>query len=107
MTTTTTVLGLAPLVLFPGAGSELYRGLGSVVLGGLIVSTIFTLVLAPTLFSLALDLKARLLGDHTLSSGDGAPAIAKPHLPTPPSNGADGAAASSPAHEYVRSSPDR
>ena len=57
MTTMTTVLGLLPLVLFPGAGSELYRGLGSVVLGGLIISTIFTLVLVPTLFSLALDAK--------------------------------------------------
>jgi HAE1 family hydrophobic/amphiphilic exporter-1 len=57
MTTLTTVLGLLPLVLFPGAGSELYRGLGSVVLGGLIVSTIFTLVLVPTLFSLMLDAK--------------------------------------------------
>ena len=55
MTTTTTVFGLAPLVLFPGAGSELYRGLGSVVLGGLMVSTVFTLVLIPTLFSLALE----------------------------------------------------
>ena len=60
MTTITTVLGLLPLVLFPGAGSELYRGLGSVVLGGLIVSTIFTLVLVPTLFSLSLDAKAKL-----------------------------------------------
>ena len=55
MTTTTTVFGLAPLVLFPGAGSELYRGLGSVVLGGLLVSTLFTLVLVPTLFSLMLE----------------------------------------------------
>ncbi|MEM9658695.1 MAG: efflux RND transporter permease subunit, partial [Planctomycetota bacterium] len=61
MTTTTTVLGLAPLVLFPGAGSELYRGLGSVVLGGLVVSTLFTLVLVPTLFSLALDAKSLFL----------------------------------------------
>lgn len=57
MTTLTTVLGLLPLVLFPGAGSELYRGLGSVVLGGLLVSTVFTLVLVPTLFSLMLDAK--------------------------------------------------
>ncbi|MBP88105.1 MAG: acriflavin resistance protein [Planctomycetaceae bacterium] len=56
MTTATTVFGLAPLVLFPGPGSELYRGLGSVVLGGLIVSTIFTLILVPTLFSLTMDL---------------------------------------------------
>jgi HAE1 family hydrophobic/amphiphilic exporter-1 len=52
MTTTTTVFGLLPLVLFPGAGSELYRGLGAVVLGGLVVSTVFTLVLIPTLFNL-------------------------------------------------------
>ncbi|MEO8497779.1 MAG: efflux RND transporter permease subunit, partial [Planctomycetota bacterium] len=60
MTTLTTVFGLAPLVLFPGAGSELYRGLGSVVLGGLIVSTIFTLLLVPTLFSLMMDAKKTL-----------------------------------------------
>ena len=58
MTTSTTVLGLSPLVLFPGAGSELYRGLGAVVLGGLTVSTIFTLILVPTLFSLMMEAKA-------------------------------------------------
>jgi hydrophobic/amphiphilic exporter-1 (mainly G- bacteria), HAE1 family len=64
MTTATTVFGLSPLVFFPGAGSELYRGLGSVVLGGLVVSTTFTLVLVPVMFSLMLDaerLWARLL----------------------------------------------
>jgi HAE1 family hydrophobic/amphiphilic exporter-1 len=58
MTTTTTVLGLLPLVMFPGAGSELYRGLGAVVLGGLLVSTIFTLILVPTLFSLTMDARS-------------------------------------------------
>jgi HAE1 family hydrophobic/amphiphilic exporter-1 len=51
ITTMTTVLGLLPLVIFPGAGSELYRGLGSVVLGGLMVSTIFTLFLVPAVLS--------------------------------------------------------
>jgi HAE1 family hydrophobic/amphiphilic exporter-1 len=55
MTTVTTVLGLLPLVIFPGAGSELYRGLGAVVLGGLLVSTVFTLVLVPALFTLTMD----------------------------------------------------
>ncbi|MCP4891794.1 MAG: efflux RND transporter permease subunit [Planctomycetaceae bacterium] len=55
ITTTTTVLGLLPLVIFPGAGSELYRGLGAVVLGGLLVSTLFTLFLVPTVFVLTLD----------------------------------------------------
>ena len=57
MTTTTTCFGLAPLVFVPGAGSELYRGLGSIVLGGLLMSTIFTLVLVPTLFSLVVDFR--------------------------------------------------
>ncbi|MBN2294475.1 MAG: efflux RND transporter permease subunit [Pirellulales bacterium] len=61
MTTSTTVLGLAPLVFFPGAGSELYRGLGAVVLGGLLVSTVFTLVMVPTLFSLMMQAKAFLV----------------------------------------------
>ena len=55
MTTGTTVLGLFPLVVMPGAGSELYRGLGSVVLGGLVVSTMLTLFLVPGFFSLVLD----------------------------------------------------
>ncbi len=62
MTTATTVLGLCPLVLFPGAGSELYRGLGSVLLGGLLVSTIFTLVFVPALFRLLMDTRNRLFG---------------------------------------------
>ncbi|WP_152049407.1 efflux RND transporter permease subunit [Tautonia marina] len=73
MTTTTTVLGLMPLVLFPGAGSELYRGLGSVVLGGLIASTMFTIILVPTLFSLALqtrDALARLFGYRTVAEAE-------------------------------------
>jgi hydrophobic/amphiphilic exporter-1 (mainly G- bacteria), HAE1 family len=51
---------MLPLVLFPGAGSELYRGLGSVVIGGLLVSTIFTLFLVPSLFSLVMDAKTKL-----------------------------------------------
>ncbi|MEZ6093790.1 MAG: efflux RND transporter permease subunit [Pirellulaceae bacterium] len=58
MTTLTTVFGLAPLVFFPGAGSELYRGLGSVVLGGLLVSTVLTLFLIPTLLSLMVKFEA-------------------------------------------------
>lgn len=56
MTTLTSVLGMLPLALFPGAGSELYRGLGAVVIGGLIVSTVFTLVLVPLLFGLVLQM---------------------------------------------------
>ncbi|MEK6590759.1 MAG: efflux RND transporter permease subunit [Nitrospinota bacterium] len=49
MTATTTVFGLLPLVVAPGPGSELYRGLGSVVLGGLTLSTLFTVFVIPAL----------------------------------------------------------
>jgi HAE1 family hydrophobic/amphiphilic exporter-1 len=67
MSVATTVFGMLPLVLFPGAGSELYRGLGSVVLGGLIVSTIFTLLLIPAVFSLVMDIKERIRHEKTVS----------------------------------------
>lgn len=65
MTTTTSVSGMLPLVLMPGSGSELYRGLGSVVVGGLIVSTLFTLIVVPLLFSLVMDLQKWILGRIT------------------------------------------
>jgi HAE1 family hydrophobic/amphiphilic exporter-1 len=58
MSVVTSVAGMSPLVLLGGAGSELYRGLGSVVIGGLLVSTVFTLILTPALMSLMLDLQA-------------------------------------------------
>ncbi|MGB0439011.1 MAG: efflux RND transporter permease subunit, partial [Paracoccaceae bacterium] len=44
MSTLTSVFGMLPLVLFPGAGSELYRGLGAVVVGGLAMSAFLTLL---------------------------------------------------------------
>lgn len=68
ITTTTTVLGLLPLVLFPGAGSELYRGLGAVVLGGLLVSTAFTLFLVPAVFILMMDVSDWIGGWFRISS---------------------------------------
>ena len=61
LTAVTTIIGLFPLVLFPGAGSELYRGLGAVVLGGLTVSTFFTLFLIPTVFTLTRDVQRAAL----------------------------------------------
>jgi len=57
MSTTTSVFGMLPLILLPGSGSEFYRGLGSVVVGGLTVSTVFTLILVPSVFSLVFDAK--------------------------------------------------
>lgn len=75
MSVMTSVGGMLPLVLFPGPGSEMYRGLGSVVIGGLVVSTIFTLILVPLLFSI------------TLQAADGFRAVLhrdQPHAATTP-----------------------
>ncbi|PCI41801.1 MAG: acriflavin resistance protein [Rhodospirillaceae bacterium] len=52
MSTLTSIFGMLPLVLFPGAGSELYRGLGSVVVGGLSLSAVLTLLMIPPLMAL-------------------------------------------------------
>ena len=54
MSTLTSVFGMLPLVVFPGAGSELYRGLGSVVVGGLALSALLTLLIVPPLLRVAL-----------------------------------------------------
>jgi len=54
MSTLTSVFGMLPLVIFPGAGSEIYRGLGSVVVGGLSLSALLTLTIIPPLLSLFL-----------------------------------------------------
>jgi HAE1 family hydrophobic/amphiphilic exporter-1 len=52
MSTLTSVFGMLPLVVLPGAGSELYRGLGSVVVGGLSVSALLTLLVIPPMLSM-------------------------------------------------------
>jgi HAE1 family hydrophobic/amphiphilic exporter-1 len=61
MTTLGGLVGLLPLVLAPGAGSELYRGIGAVLLGGLLVSTVVTLVFVPCLLSLMMEFRTWLL----------------------------------------------
>ena len=53
MSTLTSVLGMLPMVVFPGAGSELYRGLGSVVIGGLALSAVLTLAVVPPMMSIS------------------------------------------------------
>ncbi|MDC0602728.1 efflux RND transporter permease subunit [Aliiglaciecola sp.] len=52
MSTLTSIFGMLPLLLLPGAGSVIYRGLAAVIVGGMSVSTIFTLLLLPTLLML-------------------------------------------------------
>ncbi len=50
--TLTAVFGMLPLVLVPGPGAEIYRGLGAVIVGGILVSHVFTLVLMPAMLRL-------------------------------------------------------
>ena len=49
MSTMTSIFGMLPLMLIPGAGTELYRGMASVIVGGMLVSALFTLILLPSL----------------------------------------------------------
>jgi HAE1 family hydrophobic/amphiphilic exporter-1 len=49
MTTFTSIFGMLPLVVAPGPGSEIYRGLGSVILGGLAISSLFVIFIIPSL----------------------------------------------------------
>ena len=51
MSASTTIFAMMPMVVFPGPGSELYRGLGSVILGGLALSTVFTIFVIPALLA--------------------------------------------------------
>jgi HAE1 family hydrophobic/amphiphilic exporter-1 len=62
MSTLTSIFGMLPLVVIPGAGSELYRGLGSVVLGGLAMSAVLTLLIIPPLLSFTAPLLRRTRG---------------------------------------------
>jgi len=49
MSTCTTIFGLAPLVVIPGEGTELYRGVGIIVLSGIFVSTVLSVTFLPAL----------------------------------------------------------
>ena len=74
MSAATSVFGMLPLVLWPGPGSELYRGLGSVVLGGLALSTVFTVFLIPPMLMFFIGMEKK-------------PALAQQQLPLPVEQG--------------------
>jgi multidrug efflux pump subunit AcrB len=60
MSSITTIFGLAPLVFIPGAGTELYRGVGAIVLFGLFFATLVTLVFLPSVLVEVLNWRSRL-----------------------------------------------
>ena len=55
MSTLTTMCGLAPLVFLPGAGTELYRGVGAIVLFGILGAAIVALTMLPALTVIVLN----------------------------------------------------
>jgi hydrophobic/amphiphilic exporter-1 (mainly G- bacteria), HAE1 family len=62
MSSLTSIFGMLPLVLLPGPGSEFYRGLGSVITGGLALSTVFTIFVTPALLMFFIKLEQRIGG---------------------------------------------
>ncbi|REL35849.1 efflux RND transporter permease subunit [Thalassotalea euphylliae] len=69
MSTATSFFGMLPLLLMPGTGSVIYRGLASVIVGGLAVSTIFTIILLPCLLRITgrdIAINAALLGTNKI-----------------------------------------
>lgn len=52
MSTLTSLFGMLPLLMVPGSGSEIYRGMAAAIVGGMSVSTIFTLILLPCLLQM-------------------------------------------------------
>jgi len=61
MTTLTTILGLAPMALGLGEGAEIRAPMAITVIGGLAVSTLLTLIVIPTVYSVF---------DHKKYAGD-------------------------------------
>lgn len=55
MSTITTICGLAPLVFIPGEGTELYRGVGAIVLFGILGAAFVSLTFLPALTKLVLE----------------------------------------------------
>jgi HAE1 family hydrophobic/amphiphilic exporter-1 len=71
MTTATTVLGLLPMALGLGQGAEIRTPMALAVIGGLLSSTVLTLIVIPVVYDLIDRARARLLaGDAAVASGD-------------------------------------
>ena len=74
MSTLTSLFGMLPLLLIPGPGTEVYQGLAAVIVGGMSVSTLFTLVFLPSLLRLGEAAPSRLSGGVRDMKPDAAPA---------------------------------
>lgn len=70
MSTLTSLFGMLPLLVFPGAGSEIYRGMAAAIVGGMSISTVFTLLLLPSLLQLVPSRVAPPTPDQLRRFGD-------------------------------------
>ena len=70
MSTLTSIFGMMPLMVIPGPGSQIYRGLATVIIGGMFVSAVFTLLLMPSILRLPPLRLASLLRPKTDSQPD-------------------------------------
>jgi multidrug efflux pump subunit AcrB len=59
MSTLTSIFGMLPLMLVPGVGSEIYRGLATVIVGGMTCSAALTLLLMPSLLGMGVAFRRR------------------------------------------------
>lgn len=70
MSTMTSLFGMLPLLLIPGPGSEVYEGLAAVIVGGMAVSTVFTLIFLPSLLRMGEKNQPERLGfGQTVAAG--------------------------------------
>jgi len=74
MSTLTSLFGMLPLLVVPGAGSEIYRGMAAAIVGGMAVSTVFTLLLLPSLLQITARMReARLPSAETETTAETTP----------------------------------
>jgi len=69
MSTFTSIFGMLPLVVAPGPGSEIYRGLGSVILGGLAISSLFVIFIIPSLLMFFIKMEKKKIDTPEVSGG--------------------------------------
>ena len=69
MSTLTSIFGMLPLMVIPGVGSQIYRGLAAVILGGMFVSAVFTLLLMPAILKLPPLQWSALIGRRAAAHG--------------------------------------
>ncbi|MBU1311710.1 MAG: efflux RND transporter permease subunit [Gammaproteobacteria bacterium] len=69
MSTLTSLFGMLPLMLIPGVGAEIYRGLATVIVGGMAISALFTLILLPAVLQLQRPAAVRAQANTALTKG--------------------------------------